>query len=156
QTASVLVPYDADLTATLASGQLREPPERAFICHDDEERALKTATTADRFWRNHPQSIVVKLHHLVLSESRPETTAEGSLFDEPTGRLRVLGVVATACHPQLVGDDLVGRLARAIHERYRYARYREGDTAQSNPSMVRWEDLPPVLQESNREQARDI
>jgi hypothetical protein len=47
-TACELTAYDSDLEDLLVRGQLREPPDRAFICHDEEDHALKTATDTAR------------------------------------------------------------------------------------------------------------
>jgi hypothetical protein len=140
----------------LVHGRLREPPDRAFICHDDEDHALLTATTAERFWRSAPQSIVVRLDQVAAFQDGVAGAADGRLFNEADGRVRALGVINTACRPELIGDDLVGRIARVIHERYRRARYLEGAEPEANPAMAAWEELPEQLRESNREQARDI
>jgi hypothetical protein len=150
-----LTPHDADLSEMLVKGYLRDPPDRAFICHDDEDHALKTATAAERFWRSAPQSIIVRLDPVAAFQD-DTGKADGRLFNEVDGRVRVFGVVSTACQPDLIGDDLVGRIARVIHERYRLARQRDGDNPGTNPSMVAWEELPEHLRESNRRHARDI
>jgi len=47
-------------------------------------------------------------------------------------------------------------LARAIHEEYVRERREKGDTPETNPSMVSWDELPEILKESNRSQAEDI
>ena len=47
-------------------------------------------------------------------------------------------------------------LAPAIHEEYVRLERERGATADSNPSMVGWDELPETLKRSNREQARDI
>lgn len=52
--------------------------------------------------------------------------------------------------------DVTDVLARAIHEDYVRHQREEGQTAQTNPSMVDWEELPETLRESNRDQARHI
>lgn len=147
--------YDAELLPVLATGVLREPPDLAFVCHDDEELALKTAVTAERLWHGQPRAIVVRLDRLATAGDRPvREAADGSLFDDLAGPLRVFGAVHAACDPRTIGDDLVERLARVVHDRYRLARDRQGDAG--NGSMASWDDLAPELRESNREQARDI
>jgi hypothetical protein len=47
-------------------------------------------------------------------------------------------------------------LARAIHEDYVRKQAEAGHTPTDNPSMVRWDELPEHLKESNRRQANDI
>ena len=46
--------------------------------------------------------------------------------------------------------------ARIIHEDYLRQQKRLGQTPQTNPSMVPWEELPENLKESNRRQADHI
>ena len=47
-------------------------------------------------------------------------------------------------------------IARAIHEDYVRHQKEKGQTPQTNPSMVSWEQLPEHLKESNRQQADHI
>jgi hypothetical protein len=150
--------HDADLLGQLANGELGDPPDLAFVCYDDEEHALKTAMTAERLWRRQPLTVVVRLDRLAAFRGAADVDdAEGRLFDDDvSGRLRVFGVVHAACDPRLIGEDLVERLARVVHDRYRLARRDEGGSVRTNRAMVSWDDLPPRLQESNRQQARDI
>jgi hypothetical protein len=72
------------------------------------------------------------------------------------GNLSVFGLLDLVCRPDvlLAGQNEV--VARAIHENYVSNRRREGQSVETNPSMVDWERLPESLKESNREQAADI
>jgi voltage-gated potassium channel Kch len=141
--------HDADLLRLLADGELHDPPDVAFVCHEDEEYALKTALTAERLWRGAPRSMVVRLDRLADG-------GDGRLFDEESSPLRAFGVLHAACDPRLIREDLVERIARVIHDQYRLARRGEGESIRTNQALADWEDLPPELRESNREQARDI
>ena len=51
-------------------------------------------------------------------------------------------------------DDLIERLAQAIHERYR--RSRAGRTPAADASLAPWSDLEESLKASNRGQAADL
>lgn len=150
-------PHNSDLLTLLAGDEQSAHPDIAFICYDDEEVAMKTALTAERFWRGKPRSVVVRLDQLATFRGgRGREDGDDRLLYEISEGLRVFGVVRAACEPTLIGDDLVERLARAIHDRYLLARRDEGQTLDTNTSLVDWGDLPPELRESNREQARDI
>ncbi|HJX67991.1 MAG TPA: NAD-binding protein [Candidatus Limnocylindrales bacterium] len=72
------------------------------------------------------------------------------------GNLSVFGLLNHVCRPDvlLAGQNEV--LARAIHGNYVSSRRREGESVETNPSMVDWERLPESLKESNRQQATDI
>jgi hypothetical protein len=138
--------YRHDLLDLLAQGELREPPDRAYICDDDEQRALKTAITADRFWCGAPNSVVVRLDQLAALHDRLRFG----------GSLRVYGGVQAASDPQLIGEDLVERLARVIHDQYRLSRLADGVDTRAYPFMVSWEELPHRIRLTNRAQAEDV
>src|SRR6266545_2183467 len=138
--------YQQDLLDLLGHDELREPPDRAFICDDNEERALKAAITADRFWRGAPDSVVVRLDQLAALRERLNFG----------GSLKVYGVVDAASDPELIGEDLVGRLARVIHDRYRMSRWEYASDPAARPFTVAWEELPAQIQLANRALAEDI
>jgi RyR domain len=138
--------YHHDLLDLLGQGELREAPDRAFVCDDDEQRALKTAITADRFWHGAPNSVVVRLDQLAAFH-------HGLRFG---GSLRVYGGIQAASDPYLIAEDLVERLARVIHDRYRLSRLADGADTGTNPFLVAWEDLPNRIRLANRAQAEDV
>lgn len=154
-----IIPMDGGLTELLARLPrlgFPLPPDRVFICYDDEEQALKTALTAEQLWHGGPGSMVVRLDRLAnLREAFGSGHGIGVL-DDLSGALRLYGVVHAACDPALIGDDLVERLARVIHESYVVSRRRRGERPGSNPSLVPWEELPESLRRANRAQAKDI
>ena len=48
------------------------------------------------------------------------------------------------------------KIARAIHEDYVRLQKEKGQTPQTNPSMISWNELPENFKESNRQQADHI
>ncbi|GLH95809.1 RyR domain-containing protein [Phytohabitans aurantiacus] len=145
--------YDADLVDILAT-ELDEAPDRAYICYANEERALKAALTADRYWRGRKNCVVVRLDQ--LADFSDDGGLASQLLDDGPARLRVYGVLRAACDPGMIAEDLVERLARVIHDRYLVARRSHGQADNSSPSIVSWERLPPELRQTNRAQAEDI
>jgi voltage-gated potassium channel Kch len=138
-----------------ADERLDPVPDRTFICYDDEERALKAALTTDRLWRGGPQSVLVRLSRLVSLQDAFHPGRKGDrLLDGVDGTLRLFGVVDAACQQLLDGDDLVERLARAIHEHYVIARTSRDPSP--SPSTAVWQELPEGLRQTNRAQAADI
>jgi hypothetical protein len=150
-----LAAHDGELLPVLAGGQLRDAPDVALVCYDDEELALKTAMIAERFWQG-SRLIVVRLDQLAAFHGGRYPTGEDQFFGDSAGKLRVFGVIDAGADPELIGKDLIDRLARVIHDRYRIARHREPAPANNHRSLVDWDELPADLQRSNREQARDI
>ncbi|MEV4630821.1 RyR domain-containing protein [Micromonospora sp. NPDC049523] len=143
--------YDGGLTELLADGGLPMPPDRVFICYDDEQRALKTALTAEQLWHGAPGSVVVRLDRLASLREAFGGSGE-RLLDDLSGTLRLYGVVRAACDPELIGDDL----ARVIHESYVAARLRRGERPENAPTLVAWESLTETLRIANRAQAEDF
>ncbi len=136
-------------TATELPG-LDRPPHRVYVCHDDEELALKTALTVTGLWHGGPGSVMVRLDRLApLAEAFHGGDAR--LLDEVSGVLHMFGVVSLACVPDLIEEDLIESLARVIHEYYVLDRIRGGD-----PAVPAWDHLPETLKRANRAAAEDI
>ncbi|MFB9239122.1 RyR domain-containing protein [Plantactinospora siamensis] len=150
-----VTPFDGGLPQLLDDGSFPLPPDRVYICRDDDEWALKTALLAEQLWHPGPGSIVVRLERLASLREVFDTEPD-YLLGGAAGAVRPYGVVQAACDPRLIGEDLVERLGRAIHQAYVLERRRNGDTPATNPALVPWEELPPATRESNRKQARDI
>ncbi|GAB3154302.1 hypothetical protein GCM10027290_48550 [Micromonospora sonneratiae] len=151
-----ITPYDGGLAELLSGGGFPLPPDRVFICYDDEERALKTALIAEQLWHGGPGSVVVRLDRLANLREAFDSDHSDAVLDDMSGALRLYGVVHAACDPALIGNDLVERLARVIHESYVVSRHRHGDDRTANPAMVPWEELPETHRRANRGQAKDI
>ena len=59
-----MTPHDNDLDELLAGAPVALPPDRVFICYDDEQQALKTALTAEQLWPGGSGAVVVRLDRL--------------------------------------------------------------------------------------------
>lgn len=159
--------HETDMLPMLDRWEAAEPPDRLLVCQEDEEHALKVAIAAERLGRPQIARIVVRLDGLSQylhdaapgaspEQTGPATPAAPGLFDDPHGRVTSFGVVAVAADPDLIGEDLVGRLARVIHERYRHRRRERGEWTPDDPSLQPWDRLSARLQADNRAQAADI
>jgi len=80
----------------------------------------------------------------------------GESRDDAYANLRVFRLLDLVCRPDVLLEGQNEALARAIHENYVSNRRREGQSAETNPSMADWEHLPESLKESNRAQAASI
>ncbi|HCT79398.1 MAG TPA: hypothetical protein DGT23_23125 [Micromonosporaceae bacterium] len=144
---------DEDLAALLHREALTA--DRMFICDDDEEHALKTALIAERIRRDPPRTIVVRLDRLAdLREAFDDETGEH--FDQLTTRLRIFGVTQAAGDPALIGQDLVERLARVVHDSYLRTALAGGRVETDRMSHRPWEELPESLRAANRSHAEDF
>lgn len=70
--------------------------------------------------------------------------------------IHAFGLLDRVCKPELLLGGTHEILARAIHEDYVRNQKEKGSTPETNPSMVRWEDLLEHLRESNRRQGDHI
>jgi hypothetical protein len=100
--------------------------------------------------------VVVRLDKLAGFASAFHPGSNDRLLDGVFGKLHLYGVVAAACDPGVIEDDLTSRLARAIHEHYVLARRRRGDTRTNSAALAGWDRLPATARRANRAQAEDI
>jgi hypothetical protein len=148
--------YDRDV-ATLLDGDLPEPPpDRVYLCCEDDAVSLKLALTMDHFWRRGPRSVVVRLGRLGALGTVFEPGATGPLLDSVARRVCLFDAVHAGSDPRLVEDSLVERLARAIHEHYLAVALRAGTAWGATRAMYRWHELADDLKEANRAQAVHI
>jgi len=148
--------HELDLLPLLAAGAITDPPDRLLVCHPSEELALKTAMAAERSWRGRLRSVVVRLDSLATPLDEDGRTDGTSVLDAGSGVVRPFGVVATACDPAFIREDLIERLAHVIHDRYRQGRRQRGEWSAGDPSLEPWDRLSPRLRSANRAQAEDI
>ena len=151
-----LRPHDEGLAGLRTGPAGDRPPTMVVVCLDDEEASLRTALTVDRLWHGGPGSLVVRLERLSSLRDAFDGSAGDPLLDQMAGVLRLFGVVEAACDPGLIREDVTERLARVVHDRYRMARLRRGESVENNPSMVDWGRLPVTQRDSCRTQAEDI
>jgi len=77
---------------------------------------------------------------------------------EPGGRssfanLHAFGLLDRTCSPEVILGGTHEQLARAIHDGYVRRGQAAGETLETNPSLVQWEELPEDLRQSNFAQA---
>jgi len=150
-----MTPHDAPLAELLADGRLG-PPDRAYICYDDEEAGLKLALTAQALWHRGTRSVVVRLDKLAGFAEAFHGRNGDRLLDEVSGKLHLYRLVDAACDPVIINEDLVERLAQVIHEHYVLnLTHPEGARAPAS-SAVAWARLSDEFKRANRAQADDI
>lgn len=124
-----------------------------YVCLDDDSRSLSAALTLLRRVREHGVPIVAQMTQEVgLATLLRGEDGSGGGFDNLHG----FGLLDRACKPDLLLGGTHEILARAIHEDYVRNQEKQGQTPDTNPSMVAWDKLPESLKESNRRQADHI
>jgi hypothetical protein len=150
------VSHQRDIGKLLDGDLPDEPPDRVYLCGDDEEAALKLALTMDHFWHRGPRSLVVRLTRLGLLDKAFHGPDDDRLLDDVSGTLHMFDAVRAGSDPHLVEDSLVERLGRGIHESYLADRLRDGVPWNSSRAMRHWTELSEDLKANNRDQAADV
>ena len=140
---------------------LNPAPTTAYLCDDDEVRAIRTALGAAALWRGGPRSLVVRLDVMSRLGSAfhggDAGTRDALLLDDLDGRLLLAGVTEMASDTVIaVQQDLVERLAQALHEQYLLTQLAVGQRVATKPALTLWPELNDDLKASNRTQAGDI
>lgn len=128
-------------------------PAMAFVCLPDNDQSLVTGLTV-------AHSLVRSADRVVVCMGEPSPfgtvlTGANPLLDDVGGRLVIFDVTGEACVPDLIRNDVLDQLARAIHRAYVATRSQRAD-APPAASMVSWEELPDDLRRANLAQAADI
>jgi hypothetical protein len=118
-----------------------------FVCHHDEERALRDGLNAAATVDATRGTVIVRMAQLA-------GVGEMIVQHGQEDRLRFVGVLDMAS--VYLSDRITDSLARAVHRRYVRDQTALGQTVRSNPSLAPWDDLPETLREANRAQAGDI
>lgn len=158
---------DAPVDRALAIG-VESTPGTTYICCDDEELGLRTALSAAALWHGGRRSLVVRLN--VMSrlgtafatghdDDHPGSAPRRdlTLLDDLGGRLLLVGVTEIASDAlAMVEEDLVERLAQAIHDQYLLSQRAVAGKRETRPSLVEWADLDEGSKNANRAQAGDV
>lgn len=124
-----------------------------FVCPDDDSRGLSAGLTLSRRLMGRGLPIVVRTVHAsglasLLQQGEPgQGRVEG---------LYAFGLLDRMCNPDLLFAGANETLAKAMHDEYVKENTAKGETSETNPSLVRWVDLPEVQKESSRAQAAHI
>ncbi|WP_236790597.1 RyR domain-containing protein [Amycolatopsis sp. GM8] len=118
-----------------------------FVCHDDEERALRDGLTAAATVDATRGTVIVRMAQLA-------GVGEMIVQHGHEDRLRFVGVLDMAS--VYLSERITDSLARALHRRYLRDQLALGQDAQRNPSLVDWDELPDTLRDANRASADDI
>ncbi|WP_432991321.1 RyR domain-containing protein [Dactylosporangium sp. CA-233914] len=126
--------------------------DRIYLCHRDEGRMLDLALESTELWQAVGEAVFVAAYEASALADAFHGGEHNDLLDEVGGKLQVYPIIARACDPQLIADDLTERLARRFHQRYL-------DTARgsaSPASAVAWAELSESMRNANRAQVQGI
>lgn len=118
-----------------------------YVCLEDEAHGLAAALSVAQRLRGRRVPVVVRV---ARTGGLPELI-------RAHGGLRAFSVLEHTCRAErLTGATRNEIVARAMHEEYVRKQAEDGQTPETNPSMIAWEQLPESLRESNRRQADHI
>ena len=124
-----------------------------FICVDDDSRGISAGLTLHRRLKHTGIPIVVRTAH---GQGLASLLREDRIHAGEYSNLYAFGLLEHTCNPDLLFAGANEVLARAMHEDYVEDQDRLGQTPETNPVMVPWEDLGDGARESNRAQAAHI
>jgi hypothetical protein len=126
---------------------------RIFVCLDNDSLGLSAALSLRRHLRRSRVPIVIRMSH---EEGLSDLLHKDSACDEDQAALYSFDLLDRVCLADLAVGGSKEILARAVHEDYILERQKAGETPETNPALVSWENLPETLKESNRSQADHI
>ena len=126
---------------------------QVYVCTEDETIDLSAALSILKRTRNNNIEILVRMNDdSGLASLLRATQGTGIDFS----RLHVYGLLERTCKPEFLNDGSHESLAREIHKEYVRNESRKGNTPETNPNMVDWDQLSNDIKEMNRDQADDI
>jgi len=123
-----------------------------YVCVDDDATGLSAALFLLHGLRGRKIPIIVRMRQ----ESGLSALLRGDTEQDSFDNLHAFGLLTRTCNPDLLLGGTNEILARAIHADYLRHHRELGETPETNPSMVPWEELPENLKDSNRRQADHI
>lgn len=140
--------FDESCAITVKAFYQPEPgAHRVFVCHDDEERALRDGLKASATVDETSGTVIVRMRQLA-------GVGEMIVQHGHDDRLRFVGVLDMAS--VYLSERIADSLARAVHRRYVQRQSALGHTSRDNPALTGWDDLSETLRNANRAQAVDI
>jgi len=123
-----------------------------YVCVDDDSTGLSAALFLLHGLRGRKIPIIARMRQ----ESGLSALLRGDAEQDNFDNLHAFGLLTRTCNPDLLLGGTNEILARAMHADYLRHHQELGDTPETNPSMVSWEQLPENLKESNRHLAGHI
>jgi hypothetical protein len=141
------VPLPADVVTLLhrpAPEQPDCPPvSNVFVCLPDDAEGLMVGLALERGCPHPGVPVVVRTYDANLGALLPGRAATDD------GGIVLFEHLDRAIRPEQLFLGVTEVLARAVHDTYVRQRRAAGDTPDTNPSIVAWDDLPADKKESN-------
>jgi len=127
-------------------------PTAIYVCLGDEALGMLTGLNLWEHTRGSGIPVVIRASTALGLAGLTQTLGDALT----TAELRVFSLEEAAYRPERLLNGTLETIARSIHEAYVAQQNALGHSHEDNPSVVPWDELPPLLQESNRDQARHI
>jgi hypothetical protein len=144
---------DFGRAAFLEHEDLRVPASVVFVCVDDDSLGLAAAQTLLPRTRAQGALIVVRMRqHAGLAT----LLGEGPGESDGVEGLRAFPLLDRTCTPEVLLNGTRELLAQLIHADFVRQQRDRGETPETKPSVVDWDDLHERYRESSRRQADQI
>jgi len=121
-----------------------------FVCFDDDSLGLATALALGHRLRERQVPVIVRMAEAGGLAALIQPGAGGG---KGFANLHAFGLLDRTCSPEVILGGTHQLLARAIHDGYVRRGQAAGETLETNPSLLPWEELPEDLRQSNFAQA---
>jgi voltage-gated potassium channel Kch len=123
---------------------------RIYVALDDDAWGLHAALAVHRRLRRRDVPVVV------LTTERGGLASLAGGVDARLAKLMVFDVLDRTCRPEVLVYGTFELLARAIHRDYVHQQLAAGQTPETNPALMDWDDLDQAAKERNRHQAAHV
>ena len=122
------------------------------VCFDDDSASFACGLNMAEHLADATAPILVRLS----SEGGLASLLHNGAGGDVAGRLHAFGAISKSCARDVLLDEKLDVLARAVHEDYVVQRKREGSYSPENPAHYAWDRLDEGYRDSCRQQADHI
>jgi hypothetical protein len=127
--------------------------DQVYICLDDDSLGLHAGLLLNKHLRTNQVPIVIRM----VEDAGLATLLRGDGRDKGVYKnLHAFGLLDRTCTADLLLGGSHEILARSLHEEYLRTHLDQGETKETNPVLVPWEQLPEKVKEANRLQVDRI
>jgi voltage-gated potassium channel Kch len=132
---------------------IKDDPSIAYLCYEDDVNNITTAFQLNEKELSSDLPVVInildKVDFASVLKREMDTTKEKS-------RYHIFRTIKDACTERIIVGNELDRMAQVIHREYLRKRKEEGTLDPKKPSHRKWEGLPEVFKDANRQQSDHI
>lgn len=132
---------------------IKMDPTIAYLCYEDDVNNITTAFQLNDKELSSNIPVVINILDKVDFASVLKREMD---TDRSKSRFHIFKTIKDACSERIIVGNELDRMAQVIHREYLKKRKMEGTLDPKKPSHRKWERLPEVFKEANRQQSDHI